>query len=92
MKNEPSSITQTAHAPWLYHPALDLIVGCGAWSLPLLLLDYGIGPGKPMAVLVGFYALALVFNYPHYMATLYRAYRTHEDVTKYKYFTLYFTG
>lgn len=92
MKHEPATTTQTAPAPWLYHPALDLIVGCGAWSLPLLLLDYGIGPGKPMAVLVGFYALALVFNYPHYMATLYRAYRTHEDVTKYKYFTLYFTG
>ena len=25
---------------WIHNPALDLIVGCGAWSLPLILLGY----------------------------------------------------
>src|SRR5713226_5721563 len=27
-------------SPWIYGPALDLVVGCGAWSAPLLLVSY----------------------------------------------------
>ena len=26
-----------ANTPWIYNPWLDLVVGCGAWSAPLLL-------------------------------------------------------
>jgi hypothetical protein len=26
-------------SPWIYGPAIDLIVGCGAWSVPLLLIS-----------------------------------------------------
>jgi tetratricopeptide (TPR) repeat protein len=75
---------------WITSPSIDLIVGCGAWSLPLLILPYllgGIGQNRAL----GFYTLALVVNYPHYMATIYRAYRTREDFSRYRIVTLYFT-
>jgi tetratricopeptide (TPR) repeat protein len=40
---------------------------------------------------VAFYALALFLNYPHYMATIYRAYHTEEDFRKYRIFTVHIT-
>lgn len=40
---------------------------------------------------VGFYALALVFNYPHYMATVYRAYHTRTEFARYRIFTVHLT-
>ncbi len=40
---------------------------------------------------VGFYLLAIIFNYPHFMATVYRAYHTRETFEKYKFFTLHLT-
>src|SRR5262245_53887409 len=82
---------QNNRAAWLYSPALDLIVGCGAWSLPLLLLVYPTG-GYEAALSVGFYALALLINYPHYMATIYRAYGAREDCRRYRPFTIHLTG
>jgi tetratricopeptide repeat protein len=75
---------------WIYHPAVDLIVGCGAWSVPLLLLAGGAGSTRTWAV--AFYLLALGFNYPHYMATVYRAYHTRSDFAKYRVFTLHITA
>jgi hypothetical protein len=36
--------------------------------------------------------LALFFNYPHYMATIYRAYHRVEDFEKYRIFTVYTTA
>ncbi|HYL82652.1 MAG TPA: hypothetical protein VE263_00330, partial [Candidatus Angelobacter sp.] len=36
-----------------------------------------------------FYFLALFFNYPHFMATVYRAYHTHSEFAKYRIFTLH---
>lgn len=41
---------------------------------------------------VAFYALALFFNYPHYMATIYRAYHRAEDFQKYRIFTVHTTA
>src|SRR5262245_49392449 len=82
----------SAHArkdSWLYTPALDLIVGCGAWSAPLLLIGFWLSAGSNNAAAVTFYALALVSNYPHYSATLYRAYRTRADIGKYRMFTIH---
>jgi tetratricopeptide (TPR) repeat protein len=78
-------------ALWLYNPALDLIVGCGAWSAPLLLVAYFSVASNALAWSVAFYALALLFNYPHYMATLYRAYHRREDFNKYRIFTVHAT-
>ena len=79
-------------AIWIYGPWLDLVVGCGAWSLPLLLLAYFSMASSTRAWSVAFYALALLFNYPHYMATIYRAYHRVEDLQKYRVFTVYTTA
>jgi len=40
---------------------------------------------------IAFYSLALIFNYPHFMATIYRAYRSREEFQKYRIFTLHLT-
>jgi tetratricopeptide (TPR) repeat protein len=89
-KSEPSSKAQAA--PWIYNPALDLIVGCGAWSAPLLLISYFSVASNARAWSVAFYVLALFFNYPHYMATIYRAYHRAEDFQKYGIFTVHTTA
>jgi tetratricopeptide (TPR) repeat protein len=79
-------------SPWIYGPWLDLTVGCGAWSAPLLLISYFSIASSARAWAVTFYALALLFNYPHYMATIYRAYHRAEDFHKYRIFTVHITG
>jgi len=82
----------TQSAPWIYNPWLDLIVGCGAWSAPLLLLSYFSLASNARTWSIAFYVLALFFNYPHYMATIYRAYHRSEDFQKYRIFTLHTTA
>ena len=77
---------------WIYNPWLDLIVGCGAWSLPLLLIAYAVLASSARTWAVLFYGLAIFFNYPHYMATIYRAYHRAEDFEKYRIFTLHTTA
>jgi tetratricopeptide (TPR) repeat protein len=77
---------------WLYGPWLDLIVGCGAWSAPLLLISYFSIATNTNVWSIAFYGLALVFNYPHYMATIYRAYHRLDDFQKYRIFTVYTTA
>ena len=86
-----ASAVQRRGDPWVYSPWLDLLVGCGAWSAPLLAIAAWVNPSDPHAWNVGFYLLAVIFNYPHFMATIYRAYRTREDFEKYKFFTLHLT-
>jgi tetratricopeptide (TPR) repeat protein len=90
----PKTNSKFAVSPsiWIYNPALDLIVGCGAWSAPLLLFAYSAGTVNTLAWSIAFYGLALFFNYPHYMATLYRAYHTAEDFHKYRIFTVHITA
>jgi tetratricopeptide (TPR) repeat protein len=80
-----------APSPWIYGPWLDLIVGCGAWSAPLLGAALLLSQSRSHAWVVAFYLLALAFNYPHFMATVYRAYHTRADFEKYKIFTLHIT-
>jgi tetratricopeptide (TPR) repeat protein len=87
-QTQPNSVA----SPWIYGPALDLIVGCGAWSAPLLLISYLSIASSARTWSVAFYALALLFNYPHYMATIYRAYHRAEDFEKYRIFTLHTTA
>ena len=48
-------------------------------------------PSHAHAWNIGFYLLAIIFNYPHFMATIYRAYHTRESFEKYKFFTLHLT-
>jgi tetratricopeptide (TPR) repeat protein len=56
------------------------------------LISYLSANSSAMAWSVGFYALAFFFNYPHYMATIYRAYHTREDFHKYRIFTVHITA
>src|SRR5580704_8584817 len=90
-KPNPNEGTAPA-SPWIYSPWLDFIVGCGAWSAPLLLISYFSIASSARAWSVAFYALALFFNYPHYMATIYRAYHREEDFHKYRIFTVHITA
>jgi len=82
--------TKSGSGIWLYRPSIDLLIGCAGWTAPLLLILYFM-PGSSPAVSISFYALALVFNYPHYTATIYRAYRTREDFSRYRLFTIHLT-
>ena len=74
----------------VYGPWLDLIVGCGAWSAPLLLMSYS-GMANSLAWPVAFYALALFLNYPHYGHALSRI-SQRGDFRKYRLFTIHITG
>ena len=91
----PSSPAQAAPpaaaSAWIYRPWLDLLVGCGAWSAPLLGVAMWMNPTHAHGWAVAFYLLAIVFNYPHFMATIYRAYHTRADFEKYKFVTLHVT-
>jgi tetratricopeptide (TPR) repeat protein len=68
-----------------------MVVGCGAWSAPLLALAYFSAATNTLRWSIVFYGLALLFNYPHYMATIYRAYHRAEDFHKYRVFTVHLT-
>ena len=78
-----------APSPWIYRPWIDLLIGCGAWSAPLLLLAFYASSSFSRAWAVAFYFLALLFNYPHFMATVYRAYHTQTEFQKYRIFTVH---
>ncbi len=74
---------------WIYGPAIDLVVGCGGWSAPLLLLTAYVSGSKASHWSFAFYLLALLFNYPHFMATVYRAYHSYSEFSKYRVFTIH---
>jgi tetratricopeptide (TPR) repeat protein len=83
----PASIS--GQNPWIYRPWIDLLIGCGAWSAPLLLISFYATNTYSRAWSVAFYFLALLFNYPHFMATVYRAYHTQTEFQKYRLFTVH---
>ncbi|HYL61342.1 MAG TPA: tetratricopeptide repeat protein [Candidatus Methylomirabilis sp.] len=76
-------------SPWIYRPWIDLTVGCGAWSAPLLLAGFFAASSYGRAWSVAFYFLALLSNYPHFMATVYRAYHTRDEFEKYRVYTVH---
>ncbi len=84
-----SGDASSAKGQWIYKPWLDLLVGCGAWSAPLLLLTAYVARSQTAAWSFTFYLLALLFNFPHFMATVYRAYHSYDEFTKYRFFTVY---
>jgi tetratricopeptide (TPR) repeat protein len=86
-----SSAPAGAASPWIYSPWLDWLVGCGGWSAPLLAATFLFAPGNSHGWGVAFYVLAVIFNYPHFMATVYRAYHSRAQFEKYKIFTLHVT-
>ena len=76
-------------SPWIYRPWIDLTVGCGAWSAPLLLAGFYFANSYGRGWSVAFYFLALLSNYPHFMATVYRAYHTRDEFEKYRLYTVH---
>ncbi len=48
-------------------------------------------PSNSHSWAIAFYVMAVIFNYPHFMATIYRAYHTRENFEKYKFVTLHVT-
>ena len=76
-------------SPWIYRPWIDLTVGCGAWSAPLLLAGFYFANSYERGWSVAFYFLALLSNYPHFMATVYRAYHTRGEFEKYRLYTVH---
>src|SRR5580704_16917907 len=76
-------------SPWIYRPWIDLTVGCGAWSAPLLLAGFYFANSYERGWSVAFYFLALLSNYPHFMATVYRAYHTRDEFEKYRLYTVH---
>jgi tetratricopeptide (TPR) repeat protein len=87
VQSAPASFS--GQSPWIYRPWVDLLVGCGAWSAPLLLLAFYATTTYSRAWAVAFYFLALLCNYPHFMATVYRAYHTRAEFEKYRIFTVH---
>jgi tetratricopeptide (TPR) repeat protein len=81
--------TSGAQSPWIYGPWIDLTVGCGAWSAPLLLAGFYFANSYGRGWSVAFYFLALLSNYPHFMATVYRAYHTRDEFEKYRIYTVH---
>ena len=77
--------------PWIFNPTVDLLVGCGAWSLPLLVITYYLSQRDAVHLSFVFYFLGVFCNQPHYMATVYRAYHTPQDFNQYRFFTVYVT-
>ncbi len=90
-QSAPPAAGAASLSPWIYRPWLDLLVGCGAWSAPLLAVALLMTAAHTHAWAMAFYLLAIVFNYPHFMATIYRAYHTRADFEKYKFVTLHVT-
>jgi tetratricopeptide (TPR) repeat protein len=81
-----------ASARWLTGPVIDLVIGCGAWTLPLLAATYWLSTRTRLDVALAFYWLMVLCNNPHYMATIYRAYGRYEDFARYRVFTVYATA
>lgn len=73
-----STTTSVRPGPWLFHPAVDLLVGCGVLAIPLGLLSMwaSLEHGSMVIVVAG--ALSVVVNGPHYAATIVRALH-HDD-------------
>src|SRR5688572_2715013 len=80
-------------SPWLYGPAVDLLIGCGGaylLSVPALVAighaTGSLGWSATVATL-----LALLVSGPHYGATLLRVYREGADRLRYRFFAVHAT-
>src|SRR4051812_16700845 len=72
---------------WLFGPAADLLLGCGGLSALVLPAAYVLGGRDPAAYGVALYAAALLVIYPHFAATVGRAYRSRTAVAEHRFVT-----
>ena len=85
----PAARPSPRQNPWIYRPWIDLTVGCGGWSAPLLLAGFYFANSNARGWSVAFYFLALLSNFPHFMATVYRAYHKRDEFEKYRLYTMH---
>jgi Tfp pilus assembly protein PilF len=83
------STAATARGPWLWAPGVDLLVGCGGWSLPLLALTGWASGAEGLDLAFAFSLLTLVCNHPHYAATIRRALSSPERRAAYRRYTVH---
>jgi tetratricopeptide (TPR) repeat protein len=60
----PPKASPAAGSPWIYTPWLDLLIGCGGWSAPLLLVAW-IAAAHAREWSLAFYSLALTAILAH---------------------------
>ena len=87
------TLRSPGNPPWLYGPAVDLLIGCGGaylLSVPVLVgVAHATGTlGWSTAVAT---LLALLVSGPHYGATLLRVYREASDRRRYSLFAVHAT-
>ena len=90
-KTAAPALTAAPRPVWIDRPWVDLLIGCGGWSIPLLLVSYTLVERDIPTWSAVFYGLALACNYPHYMATIYRAYGR-DDRGAYRLYTHWLTA
>ena len=61
--------------PWLLHPVVDLLVGCGLLALPLGAVLLATVERTTSAVIIAFAVLSIFVNGPHFASTIIRARR-----------------
>ncbi len=91
MGNRTGQPVTAPRSIWIARPWIDLLIGCGGWSIPLLAVSYTLVQRDIPRWSAVFYGLALVCNYPHYMATIYRAYGR-DDRGAHRLYTHWLTG
>ena len=74
---------------WLFGPAPDLLLGCGAAYL--LLMGLHLSSGALLESWVPGGVLILLFSLPHYGATLMRVYESADDRARYRFFAVHAT-
>jgi tetratricopeptide (TPR) repeat protein len=74
--------------PWLFNAPIDLLIGAGAWTLPLLAFTWFASRHTGIDVAFAFTALTLICNHPHYMATIHRAYVDREALVRHRRYTV----
>lgn len=88
----PPMTTATSRPPWLWNPTADLLIGCGAWTLPLLALSGGLAQAAGPQLAFAFALLTVVCNHPHYMATIQRAAASRERRAAYRPYLVHLTA
>ena len=82
-----------ARSRWLFHPAPDLLLGCGLAYIGLFAVYAIFGAELRAAVPIGVVTLAALFTgTPHYGATLLRVYDRREDRRAYALFAVWATA
>jgi hypothetical protein len=88
-RQPPGVGTAAAGRPYLFGPAIDLTLVAGGLTFALLPLC---AAASVRLSHTAFLFLNFVANYPHYMATNHRIYRSRAQIERYRFFAVHLTG